>query len=237
MKTIHYAQLALAVVSAGCSAAIPLLVSPMTPVAWLALVGGVALSVKGALAVQSQVATSAAVAAMRASPGKAADRDAARVPTLPLLALALPIAVLCCHESPQAAVAQVVDLTDAVCSLAPDSPVDAPVVEIVCVATEAVETGVSVIVGAISDGGALGAMTVGTIKQDRPAYHFPLPAAAAPAFLAAHRGPYHAPAVTTVTVTPPAPAASTPPAAPAAPSAAPAATDAGAPAAKAARKK
>jgi hypothetical protein len=89
-----------------------------------------------------------------------------------------------CHESPHAAVAQVVDLTDAWCSLAPASPVDSPMVEVVCSLVETAEGAVAVIVGDVVDSGILASKA--SIKSDHVLYQFPLPRAAAPAFLAAH---------------------------------------------------
>lgn len=91
-----------------------------------------------------------------------------------------------CHESPAAVQAQVVDLTNAICALAPDSPVGGPVVEIVCSVVQPIEQAVSVVIGAVEDGGVFAASA--TIKTDRTVYHFPLPASVAPAFLAAHSG-------------------------------------------------
>lgn len=55
MKATHIAQYALAAVAAGASAAVPMVVHPMTPAAWLACIGVVALAIKGALSVKSEV--------------------------------------------------------------------------------------------------------------------------------------------------------------------------------------
>lgn len=92
-------------------------------------------------------------------------------------------ALLGCHESPAAVEAQVIDLTNAVCALAPDSPVGGPTVEIVCAIVQPIEQAVSVVIGAVEDGGLAAKASV---KTDRAVYHFPLPASVAQAFLAAH---------------------------------------------------
>lgn len=101
-----------------------------------------------------------------------------------LLPLAF-LALVACHESPQAVTAQVVDLTNAVCALAPDSPVDAPIVEVVCSLVQAGEGAVSVIVGQTADAGLAASASV---QADHVLYRFPLPKDVAPAFLAAHKG-------------------------------------------------
>lgn len=100
------------------------------------------------------------------------------------LAIAAGMIIGACHESPQAAIAQTIDLTNAVCDLAPDSPVSAPTVEIICAVVQPVEQAVSVIIGAVEDGGLAASASV---KTDRAVYHFALPASVAPAFLAAHK--------------------------------------------------
>ena len=54
LKATHYVQIGLAAVAAMCGAAVPLLVSPMTPTSWLVLVGAEALALKGVLSVKSE---------------------------------------------------------------------------------------------------------------------------------------------------------------------------------------
>jgi hypothetical protein len=165
--------------------------------------------------------TASVVSSVNAS--AALKATAARVASALLFVPLLLVCGVACHETPQAAVAQTVDITDDICALAPDSPVDGPLVEVICVATEGLEGVATVIVGAIADGGPLAAATVATVREDCRVYHFPLPRAAAPAFLAAHHGAM--PPVTPVAPAP-APAPSAAPAAPPSASAAPSAASA-----------
>ena len=55
MKVTHWVQLGLSVLAAAAGAAVPLMVTPMTPTAWLVLVAAEALAIKSALSVQSEV--------------------------------------------------------------------------------------------------------------------------------------------------------------------------------------
>jgi len=96
----------------------------------------------------------------------------------------LPLALLSCHETPQAAVAQAIDLTNAACALAPDSPVGQPYVELVCTIAQGSEQLVSVILGASTDAG----VTTATASLPVTQLRIRVPAANAPAFLAAHKG-------------------------------------------------
>jgi hypothetical protein len=98
---------------------------------------------------------------------------------LVLLALAMPA----CHESLPTVVGQTIDLTNAVCSLAPDSPVGEPYVEVVCAIAQGVEQVVSVAVGTLSSD----ASTTATMSVPVEQIRIRLPAPNAPAFLAAHK--------------------------------------------------
>ena len=121
---------------------------------------------------------------------------------LSILALAhvsLFASVLMCTDCTPAQVAQAntdttqaIDLTDAVCSLAPDSPVGQPYVDVICVLAEGGEQLVSVVVGAIGavegDGGTANMTSTSTlmrvpVKQIR----FSIAVSSADKFLTAHR--------------------------------------------------
>jgi hypothetical protein len=91
-----------------------------------------------------------------------------------------------CHETPQAAIAQAIDLTNAICSLAPDSPVGQPYVDLICSVTQSSEQLVSVIIGTTS--GDAGAPTATTASVPVTQIRIRLPAASAQSFLAAHMG-------------------------------------------------
>jgi hypothetical protein len=89
---------------------------------------------------------------------------------------------------------QAIDLTDAVCAVAPDSPLGQPYVDLICSLGEAGEQLVSIVIGAIatvegdSGSASMGAITTGStmirvpVKQIR----FTIPAASSAKFLAAH---------------------------------------------------
>lgn len=55
MKPSHYIQVALAIIVACAGAAVPLLVSPMTTIGWLVLIGAEAAAVSKVLSVQTEV--------------------------------------------------------------------------------------------------------------------------------------------------------------------------------------
>jgi hypothetical protein len=98
------------------------------------------------------------------------------------------LGLVSCHESPQAAVAQTIDLTNAVCAVATDSPVGAPYVDVVCSIAQAGEQLVNVIVGAIGEvadaGGGAAPVTMSVpVEQIR----IRLPQASAAEFIAAHK--------------------------------------------------
>ena len=91
--------------------------------------------------------------------------------------------LVACHETPQAAVAQAIALTDTVCALAPDSPIGQPDVDVVCTFTEAGEQLVSVIVNSSSNGSAVMSSTV---RIPLKSIRFSIPAASKDVFLAAY---------------------------------------------------
>jgi hypothetical protein len=87
---------------------------------------------------------------------------------------------------------QAIDLTDAVCNLAPESPVDQSYVIVSCAILEGGEQLVSVVVGAIgaaeSDGGSTSMASATTmVRVPVKQIHFPIPAATSGKFLAAHK--------------------------------------------------
>lgn len=88
-----------------------------------------------------------------------------------------------CHESPSVVTAQVIDLTNAVCSVVDGQPAGQPYVELACQLAQVGEQVVQILVGATA-GDAGVAMSV-PVTQVR----IRLPASSAPAFLAAHKGP------------------------------------------------
>jgi hypothetical protein len=112
--------------------------------------------------------------------------------------VAMTLAVFCTGCTPAAnAQAQTdtgvaIDLTNAICAVAADSPVGQPYVDLVCSLTEAGEQIVSVVIGDVGslqgDGGATPAASQSTIarvlvKQIR----FSIPTASSAKFLAAHQ--------------------------------------------------
>ena len=103
---------------------------------------------------------------------------------LPMLCLLL----AGCSATPsqvQTGVNTTIDLTNAVCALAPDSPVGQPYVDVICAVAQGVEQVVSVIVGAVdpvSDAGTTATMSV-PVEQIR----IRLPAPTAARFLDLHK--------------------------------------------------
>jgi len=55
MNPTHYVQIALAIIVAAGGAAVPLVISPMTPTAWILLVVAIAAAIGKVLSVQSEV--------------------------------------------------------------------------------------------------------------------------------------------------------------------------------------
>jgi hypothetical protein len=123
------------------------------------------------------------------------------------LAVALGAVDVGCHESPQAAVAQAIDLTNYACAVADGQPAGQPYVELVCQILSGGEQLVSVIIGASSspDGGVVAATASVPLEQVR----IRMPREQVPAFLAAHKPLVGSPAPTTPAVPSSAPAAST----------------------------
>lgn len=117
-----------------------------------------------------------------------AAKMAAKVSGGAVLVFALAVGastVEACHETPQAAIAQAIDLTDAVCSVAPDSPVGQPWVDVICQVAEGGESIVSVIINALdSDGGSTSTAAIVPMETIR----LRMPTEQAPAFLAQHKG-------------------------------------------------
>ena len=89
-----------------------------------------------------------------------------------------------CHETPQAAIAQTIDLTNAACALASDQPAGQPYVDVVCAIAQGGEQVVSVVIGDLSDGSTTAASMSVPVEQIR----IRLPAPSADAFLAKHKG-------------------------------------------------
>ena len=105
-----------------------------------------------------------------------------------LLALCLPLLACGCSATPsqvQNGVNTTIDLTNAVCALAPDSPVGQPDVDIICAVTQGIEQVVSVIVGAVE--GDAGTPTTATMSVPVEQIRIRLPATSAKAFLDAHK--------------------------------------------------
>lgn len=87
---------------------------------------------------------------------------------------------------------QAIDLTNAVCSLAENSPIAGPTVDVICTLAEGGEQLVSVVVGSIEtiegDGGAgMRASTTAMMRVPVRQIRFSIPTASADKFLAAHR--------------------------------------------------
>jgi hypothetical protein len=78
----------------------------------------------------------------------------------------------------------VIPLTNAVCSVAPDSPVGQPYIDVICSLAQGAEQVVATIAQAIAAGGADAATTTAPIMSVR----LRIPQASAPGFLAAHKG-------------------------------------------------
>jgi hypothetical protein len=142
------------------------------------------------------------------------------------LVMALGAVDVGCHETPQAVIAQTIDLTNYACAVADGQPVGQPYVELVCTILQGGEQLVSVIVGsaATPDGGVQSATASVPLTQVR----IRMPAAQVPTFLAAHKplisNPPLAPTVPPAPSAAPTPASAASSAAPAASSAAPAAS-------------
>jgi hypothetical protein len=88
---------------------------------------------------------------------------------------------------------QAIDLTNAVCALAPDSPIGQPLVSIICTLAEGAEQLVSVVIGAvgtIEGPGGTASLSSATAIARVPVkqIEFKIPAPAAAKFLAAHTG-------------------------------------------------
>ena len=92
-----------------------------------------------------------------------------------------------CSATPaqvQSATNTAIDLTNAICALAPDSPVGQPYVEVLCTIAQGVEQTISVVLGEVSvDGGTTSATMSVPVEQIR----LRLPAPSAASFLAAHK--------------------------------------------------
>lgn len=117
--------------------------------------------------------------------------------TLKFLGILVAIACVDCTPAQVAQAgtdtSQAIDLTDAVCSLAPDSPVGQPYVDVVCALAEGGEQLVSIVIGAIaageSDGGAasMGAATTSTmIRVPVRQIRVSIPNTVSAKFLASH---------------------------------------------------
>jgi hypothetical protein len=88
---------------------------------------------------------------------------------------------------------QAIDLTNAVCALAPDSPIGQPLVSIICTLAEGTEQLVSVVIGAvgtIEGPGGTASLNSATAIARVPVkqIEFKIPAPTAAKFLAAHTG-------------------------------------------------
>lgn len=137
------------------------------------------------------------------------------------LVMALGVVDIGCHETPQAAVAQAIDLTNAACVVATDQPLGQPYVDLVCTVAEGGEQLVSVVVGALAqDAGSDAGPTPVVAKLKLKMVRVTLASTDVPAFLASHKALATAPSAA------PAPTPSASPAPPAASSAAPAAVPA-----------
>lgn len=86
----------------------------------------------------------------------------------------------------QSATSTAIDLTNAVCSLAPSSPIGQPWVEVVCTIAQGVEQTVSVLVGELESEAGPAAATKVTMSVPVQSITLQIPAPNAPAFLAAH---------------------------------------------------
>jgi hypothetical protein len=90
----------------------------------------------------------------------------------------------CSASATKTDVATSIDLTNAICSVAPDSPVGQPYVELVCAIAQGVEQTVSIVVNAV-DGSDAGATTA-TMSVPVETIRIRIPAPQAAAFLKAH---------------------------------------------------
>lgn len=77
----------------------------------------------------------------------------------------------------------VIPLTNAVCSVAPDSPVGQPFIDVICSFAQGAEQIVATIAQAIAAGGAATTTTAPVMSV-----RLRIPASSAPAFLASHKG-------------------------------------------------
>jgi hypothetical protein len=104
---------------------------------------------------------------------------------------------LCCIDCTPAQVATIqkdtgeaIDLTNAVCSLAPDTPIAGTVVSVICTLVEGAEQLVSVVIGAIDtlerDGGMTTVSTSAIARVPIKQIRFSMSSSIAPKFLAAH---------------------------------------------------
>ena len=94
-----------------------------------------------------------------------------------------------CGATPQqvqSAVTTGIDLTNAVCSLAPTSPVGQPWVEVACTIAQGIEQTVSVIVGDVTGEDGSFAATKVTMSVPVQSITLQIPTANRDAFLAAH---------------------------------------------------
>ena len=94
-----------------------------------------------------------------------------------------------CGATPQqvqSAVTTGIDLTNAVCSLAPTSPVGQPWVEVACTIAQGIEQTVSVIVGDVTGEDGSFATTKVTMSVPVQSITLQIPTANRDAFLAAH---------------------------------------------------
>lgn len=81
-----------------------------------------------------------------------------------------------------------IDVTNLPCSLAPDSPIGQPWVQIVCWGIDAVEQGVTLVDNAVEGEAGTALAVTSTVQRRGKVYEFQYPSAGAPAFLARHKG-------------------------------------------------
>jgi len=108
-----------------------------------------------------------------------------------LIGLATSGAGCAAGQTPQSVVATTIDLTNAICAMAPDSPVGQPYVEVVCAIAQAGEQLVSVIVDAVTNAATSAVVhpTPAPLLAPIVQIRVRIPAANTAAFLAAHHGP------------------------------------------------